>query len=486
MIDGLKRRIIEEGGYTLGFTLGVVSILTILGAGLLLMVGHEMTMIAKHADSTRAYYLAESGINHALWNLDKGLSGAVGSETTQTALGAGSYYTTYESNTRLLTSVGTVGSVSRRIRVRTKQEELPLSLQRAVTAAKSNDIPGNKDPDAEDNVFICNDTTDTERVLICGSKGTWTIHGWLFNLQETTSSSNYLGWAYNVKGVEPTKYRYVAGSNEYPEAHWKDWEKDKGTDIAPELPNFRTAPYEEEIRTAKTTGTAGDTTWTGIKTLQGGEKYYFKSNLTIDGATITCDSTETAAVIVAYGNITIRDSTIGDAAGGKIKIIAGGWDDDDPGTNVDALTIEGNNNSKYTYLGKDIELYSNAQTRVNDHVYRLAEGCSSMLLSRYTLYIESSYSSGPAGTGYNIDLEGVVFSREGIRFRTEGGGRRVRIRGSIIAGDLQNPDGRLHFGNIKKQLWLVYDRGAIPEAGVKSAFGAISGVTLDYTTWRED
>ncbi|HAW60112.1 MAG TPA: hypothetical protein DCW86_01410 [Actinobacteria bacterium] len=480
MFDWLRRRIVEEKGYTMGFALGVALILTILGAALLEMVSHEMTMIRKHAEFTRAYYLAEAGINHALWNLNNNRSGAVGSETTQTVLGAGSYYTTYDSNTSLLTSLGTAGSVTRRIRVRTKQEELPLSLQRAVTAARSNEIPGtDNNPDAEVNVFMCNDTTETTMVVVCTNQGSLTIHGWVLNIRETTTSSNYLGYAYAPNGVRPTSNKYVAGVREYPIAQWK--EKETYTPLG--LPSFRTTSYEAEIRMASTIGTAGNTTWTGTYNLTGGEKRYFKGNLTINNATVTCDSTTTAATIVAYGNITIQDSTIGDAAGGKIKIIAGGGDDDRPSRSVDALIIEGNNNSRYTYLGKNIELYSNAQTKVNDHVFRLGEGLSSILLSRYELEIESDYGSGPSN--YNIDLEGVVFSRERIRFQTEGGGRRIRIRGSIIAGDLQNPDGQLLFSNIKKQLWLIYDRGAIPKEGVESVFDAISGVTLDYTTWRE-
>ncbi len=464
--------LIKEEGYTLAFALSAALILILVGAALISLTINEAYMVIQHANSTKAYYLAEAGINHALWSLNSNMSGTIGSETTPVALGSGSYYTIYDSNTGLLISVGKVTGVTRRIGVQTVVNTVPASFQRALTAAKSNAIPGNDDdPSAEDNVFIYNDTTETTRIMIYGTgSDVLNIHGWVINIREPSTSSDYLGYAYDEDGVRPVDNKYVDGVREFPDAHWKE-----ATSANPSgLPTFRTALYEQEIRTASTYP-AGNQTWTGTVTLTGGSKTYINGNLTIDGATVTSTDTSTVTTIVAYGNVTINSSTIGE----KIQIIAGGWDDDDPDTNKDALVIQGTK-LKPTQMGANTELYSNAQTRVYDYVY----STQSSLLSRYVIFLASNTNAGSTDTGNHIELEGVVFSRKGIRFRTESSGREIAIIGSIIAGDVDNDDGRLWFDNIKRRVKLTFRGSAMPSE-YPSTFGIIQGVTLDYRTWRE-
>src|SRR3990170_2156361 len=84
----------SEKGYALPFALGVVIIFLIAGGALITFEANELNMLVHHYDSMRAYYLAEAGINHALWELNNNGDGNT-SGTITVGSGNGSYSTTY-------------------------------------------------------------------------------------------------------------------------------------------------------------------------------------------------------------------------------------------------------------------------------------------------------------------------------------------------------------------------------------------------------
>lgn len=131
ILINFKTKLKEQTGSTLATAAAIIAILAILAASMSVLIVNEMVQIIQYQNSTRAYYVAESGINNALWELNNWDAGAndgivglaanpismrVGSQT-------GSYYTLFDRDAEVLRAYGTVGGVTRRISVKIKFNE---------------------------------------------------------------------------------------------------------------------------------------------------------------------------------------------------------------------------------------------------------------------------------------------------------------------------------------------------------------------------
>jgi|GEM_PF-4465863 len=489
----------SEKGYTLAFALGVILVLMILGAMFTTVIQNEMLQFTKHKEITQAYYLAEAGINHALWNLNNSFSGTVGSEASPVSLGAGSYYTVFDSSSKLLTSIGKVAGVTKKITVHVKLQVLPASFERAVSGVRFNSIYGEESfnsiygeeistPDDPWNpnykgVFIHNASTDSDTfddvMVMNDGSNTLNIDGYVVN-DEAFGTENYLSYAYSSSsgGVTPSSKRYNFPSNVYPNAHWKD-----GIVADVELPEFDTSSYETKIALAKDAGT-GDVTWSSVtKTYDPGTQVLISGDLTITGSTVQNSNPDEGAVeIVVFEKVTINTSTIGP----KVHIIAGGGYVNDENKLQSELALEmtgGQNKNSRTWLGDETQFYSNGKTLIHDYVCMSADS-QTTIISRFRFDIQSAE---PDPTGYHINLEGIFFSKRKIDFTLEPDGGNVRVNGCVVAGNsgATSPDGQINFGGINHRLDLVFSKSFI-SGEVGAAFNIVNGAVLDYSTWREE
>lgn len=504
MIASLFRRKLEsEKGYTLAFTLGVVLVLVIVGAALLALVQNEALRLIQYRDSQEAYFLAEAGINRALWNIDLGrrTDATVGSEASPVSLGRGGYWTTYDTAAKILTSTGKVSGVTRAIIVRVNDEVVPSAFDTAVFSAQFNAIP--------DNVTIWNDCDVSEPnpnkvVVVNYGTSALTIQGWVKNKPYATYG---LGYAYCAKGITPTSKKDV---------QWKEATEDPGY----EWVVFNRSDYQSAIIAADKDGdedTEGNYVWESDYNLTPSSSYPGASwdaanhrwlvdgNLTIRNCTITSTSAtlSSPAQVVVYGTLTIQDATIGASdADNYIHITAGGREDYKPTlynandyssgkpklwSSAPIMTIRGTDPdyNKRVYIYKEVQLYSNGQTEIYNAVN----------MSQASIYSLGEISVTSDQPGVKLNLKGDVFSKEKVSFTTTGSGVGIEIEGSCIAGckcpnptspgDLITYTGQIHFGEVSKPIDLIFNRGAKAESGPGGAFQVSAGATLDYSTWRE-
>jgi len=491
----VKRNLFSsEKGYTLAFALGVILILMILGAMFTTVIYNEMLQFSRHKEVTQAYYLAEAGVNHALWNLNNSFSGTVGSESVPVSLGDGSYYTHYDTNSQTLTSAGTVNGVTKKIITHLKVTVVPSSFDRAVTGGRHfNSVPGGAlaTPDnpwnpAYSGVFIHNATTDFAKVLVvnCGSN-VLNIHGYVVNDEKESNpyDPEYLGYVWDEDGVEPSGNIY-SPTNLYPDAHFKV--SSEPEDVG--LPAFNTSYYESEIVQADAGGDLGPVTWNSYTEFTAGTTKRIKGDLTITGCTVaSSDPNGSPVTIVASGKVTIENATIG----GNIHIIAGNIG---VSPSESAFEINGTYGTpiQWTTLGDETQLYSHGDTEVNDYVRTTGKDTpgttdddgETIIFSREETTICSD--DGNDEYTYHINIDGIIFAKEKITLSNKSSSQagNIYIGGCVVAGDAGSDDGRIEFPNVTHRIDVVFSRGAVP-SGFPQAFQIIDGVVVDYPTWRE-
>ncbi|MDO8886435.1 hypothetical protein [Candidatus Oleimmundimicrobium sp.] len=492
-----NRLLSSEKGYALAFALGIMVIMMLVGTMFTVLIYNEMLSFSRHKEIAQAYYLTEAGVNHALWNLNNGVSGSVASEASPISLGNGSYYTVFDSNSKLLTSIGKVAGVTKKITVHVTLGVTPGSFDRALSGAKFTAIHGDEISDPNDpwdmnykGVFIHNATTDLNKVVVM-SDGQLIIHGYVVNdekeLNNPPYDPEYLGYAYSNAGVGPDSKRYVEGSKVYPQAHWKD-------DIVGqvELPEFDTSSYEKKIASAKKEET-GDVIWNNItKTYDPGTQVLISGDLTITGSTVQNSNPSGSAVeIVVFENVVIDHSTIGS----NVTIIAGGGSVNDKNKlkNELALEIKGQNKNVWTTLGDECQFYSNGMTKIADYVRTegkdtpdTSDDGEITIISKYGVNVLTEHDS--SDTDYHINYEGIIFSKQKVDFDLKTNGGDVRIAGCVVAGSAGavSPDGYINFGSTTQhRLDIIFFRGAVPKLDELAAFKVVTGAVLDYSTWRE-
>jgi len=468
----------SEKGYTLAFALGVILILMILGAMFTTVIYNETLQFARHKEVTQAYYLAEAGVNHALWNLNNNFSGTVGSESVPVSLGDGSYYTSYDTNSQTLTSAGTANGVTKKIITHLKVTVVPSSFDRAVTGGgKFNEVPGG--------VFIHNATTDLSKVLVVNyGSNVLNIGGYIINDEKTSDDPDYLGYVWDEDGVLPASNRYTPPTIVYPDAHFK-------VSAEPEdagLPAFNTSYYESEIAQADAGGDLGPVTWNSYTEFTAGTTKRIKGDLTITGCTVaSSDSNGSPVTIVASGKVTIENATIGD----NIHIIAGNIG---VSPSVSALEIKGTYGTpiQWTTLGDETQLYSHGDTEVNDYVRTTGKDTPGITDDDGETIIFSNEETiicsddGNDEYTYHINIDGIIFAKEKItlsNFSASQSGN-IYIGGCVVAGDAGSDDGQIQFPNVTHRIDVVFSKGAVPN-GFPQAFEIIDGVVIDYPTWRE-
>lgn len=80
------------------------------------------SLATNHANSTKAFYLAEAGISHAIFILrnQAGLDELSGKEIGPIVLGDGAYRLTIDFNREVITATGTVEGIDRTIQLKYK------------------------------------------------------------------------------------------------------------------------------------------------------------------------------------------------------------------------------------------------------------------------------------------------------------------------------------------------------------------------------
>jgi len=483
----VKRNLFSsEKGYTLAFALGVILILMILGAMFTTVIYNEMLQFSRHKEVTQAYYLAEAGVNHALWNLNNNFSGTVGSESVPVSLGDGFYYTYYDTNSQTLTSAGTVNGVTKKIITHLKVTVVPSSFDRAVTGGHFVEIPGETLATSDDpwnpdykGVFIHNATTDLAKVLVVNyGSDALTIHGYVVNDE---NDPDYLGYAWGENGVSGDAY---SPTNPYPNAHFKISAEPEETG----LPTFNTSYYESEIAQAVASGDLGPITWSSDRIFTAGTTKRIKGNLTISGCSVmSTDSNGSPVTIVASGKVAITNATIGD----NIHIIAGnvGVSPSDVALEIDGIY---GTPIKWTTLGDETQLYSHGNAKVNDYVRTKGKDTlttddddETIIFVKKELTICSDDGNNPLS--YHINIDGIFFAKENIilsNFSASKAGN-IYIGGCVVAGDAGSNEGGIRFPNVSYRIDVVFSRGAVP-SGFPQAFQIIDGVVVDYPTWREE
>lgn len=111
----LMTKIKSEDGSILGMVLVFFLILTIVGTAFLTLASQESMLSAKQYHRTRAFYRAESGLNIALWRINRGADG-FGTFSTDTVT------VEFDTVTNILRATGTSGTAERTLQVSLYQD----------------------------------------------------------------------------------------------------------------------------------------------------------------------------------------------------------------------------------------------------------------------------------------------------------------------------------------------------------------------------
>ena len=410
----------SEKGYALPFALGVVIIFIIAGGALITFEVNELNMLVHHYDSRRAYYLAEAGINHALWELNKSPAGdGITSGTLQVGGGNGSYTTTYSQN--VLTSVGTYSGANKTITVKVEESTAGGGFGEtgALFAGNIDTVP------AKLTVWNGLGDINPDRVVITNTQSKiLTIDGYVLNYNQPFAGSNYLGWVYGTGDVGPaenvgTHFRSATNDPAYP------------------FPIFDSTDYDNKIANAGSVGTALNNPLTGSQNLSPGT-YYRLGDLTISNATIQ-SSTATRAnpvYIVVAGDLTITSSTIGVPSPTTLADPTKPPSPSNPYGNWirilvrDGASINGTITNR-SYLNKEVRLYTKERNfEVLDYVSMnqaaiftsqdgdLATGGNS--ISTW-LVQDSNTTNHLYGVSFADSNKGIAVGNAEIRYTTNGG-----------------------------------------------------------------
>ncbi|MBI4743624.1 MAG: hypothetical protein HY776_02185 [Actinobacteria bacterium] len=454
----------NENGFAAYVALGIISIMTVLGAGLIIIADNELSSVKHNLDRNKAYYLAEMGINHALWKLNQ--SPAIDGAIPETTFGEGTYETTYSE--QVLTSTGTFNGVTRKIIVKTIESTSPSAFDVGVFGGQFNAIP--------DGVTIWNGLGSTEpnRVVIENyGDSTLTIKGKVLNKPEVSyteaDGKTHPGGAACSTGRHASAYSAGGSGINFVGSSAEGRIATTSSGFLP--PSFDSTSDDNKITTAGTYPSSNPN-WTTTQTLTPGQTY-INGNLIINGTNVITTATQSTnpAELVVSGYVYIDGSTIGNESGDSyIRILAGG--------NIEF------NHSTWTnsvYLKKETQFYSKSRIIINDNT-RMN---NASILSKDDLTVETKHN--PTGSP-DIDLKGILFSKDIIEFRANSpDSGTIEFEGGMVAG-YSSGDGQIHlYTNANAPegtIQLTFSQSAKPSE-LPSAFSVTSGAQLDYTTWRE-
>ncbi|MFQ5575111.1 MAG: WD40/YVTN/BNR-like repeat-containing protein, partial [Terriglobia bacterium] len=448
----------SESGYSFAFAMGVILIFLVLGAALLTLVVNESTMVVRHYDSRRAYYLAEAGINEALFELNRSPAGDGVTSGTLTVGGqTGSYSTAYSQNT--LTATATFpssGGVTKTISVKVDPAAVSGSWSdmAAIAAEEIENIP------AKMTIWNGSGDTDPDRLSLYSNEGL-NINGYVLNYNQPLGGADHLGWAYSGGNLGP-------GSNVG--THFRE----ASSALGMAFPTFDSSSYDNMIDNVGDTGTELPSTISGTQTYGPGI-YYREGNLTISSATIQTDSSVTRddpVYFVVEGKITVTNSTIGVASptnladpslppsaanpyGNWIRILVGDEDSRIQGTI-----------SNRTYINKEVRIYTrDEETHVRDYVTMDRGGLyfgdrRNKIQARNGTTTWLSQTSGTSNRLYATDFpdssNGIAVGASGTVKYTSDGGTGWSATSTSISGSLRG----VSFPNTGNA-WAVGDGGSI-------------------------
>ncbi len=122
----MKNNKYKRGSVLVGSAL-VIFILTLVAGNYLVFISSGSLGIKKMNDSTKAFFLAEAGLQRIYYEINHG-----GSNTVTASLGSGSYTASYDSAANTITSTGTAGGISRTVAV--DIIPIPPGVHGAITA----------------------------------------------------------------------------------------------------------------------------------------------------------------------------------------------------------------------------------------------------------------------------------------------------------------------------------------------------------------
>jgi roadblock/LC7 domain-containing protein len=135
-----RRRLHPTGEKGLAMAAAVICVLllTILGLSMLIMANDEVILVQNYVNRTKAFYLAEAGVEVLSANLSKGVNESI----TETALGEGSYHVDFNSAayTPYAIATGTVGGQEKKIKVTASFLAPPLEC--GIYAGGNDGMPG--------------------------------------------------------------------------------------------------------------------------------------------------------------------------------------------------------------------------------------------------------------------------------------------------------------------------------------------------------
>jgi hypothetical protein len=466
----------SENGFAAYVALGIISIMMVVGAGLITVADNELSSARHNSDRNKAYYLAEAGINNALWELNQTPTAGDGRISPPVNFADGTYETTYSE--QVLTSTGTFNNVTRKIIVNVTESISSSAFDVGVFGGQFDAIP--------EGVIIWNGLGETEpnRIVVENyGNSTLTIKGKVLNKPEVsyTVADGKTHLAGVACGIGRHAMAYSAGGSgvNYSGTSAEGGRSTTSSGFSP--PSFNSTPDDNKIAFADNNppNPPSNPNWTTDQILAPGQTY-INGNLIINGGAtngvnITTIATQSnPAELVVSGYVYIDNATIGNAGEAEdpsyIRILAGG-------------KIEFNHSSwtKSVNLKKETQFYSKSEIIINDNtrMYKAS------ILSKDDIEVKTQHSS--AGDP-DIDLKGILFSTDKIEFKANSpDSGTIEFEGGMVAGS-NSDDGKIHLytndhapdGTIQ----LTFSQSAKPSA-LPSAFSILSGAQLDYTTWRE-
>lgn len=458
----------SENGFAVYIALGIISIMMVVGAGLITIADNELSSARHISDRNKAYYMAEAGINHALWELNQETAGdGIIPETTD--YGEGKYSVTYFN--QVLTSTGIFNGITRKIIVNVIESVSSSAFDVGVFGGQFDAIP--------EGVTIWNGLGETEpnRVVVENyGNSTLTIKGKVLNKPEVSytgadGKTHLAGVACSI-GRHAMAYSAGGSGVNYSGTSAEGGRAITSSGFSP--PSFSSASDDNKIAFADNNppNPQINPNWTTPQILAPGQTY-INGNLIINGTNVTTTATQSTnpAELVVAGYVYIDNATIGNATDPSyIRILAGG--------NIEFNHSNWNN---AVYLKKETQFYSKSEIIINDNTRM--DGAS--ILSKDDIEVKTQHSS--AGDP-DIDLKGILFSTDKIEFRANSpDSGTIEFEGGMVAGS-NSDDGKIHLhtnaGAADGTIQLTFSQAAKPSV-LPSAFSITSGAQLDYTTWRE-
>jgi Tfp pilus assembly protein PilX len=468
----------NEKGFATYIALGVILVLTALGTGISVIVNNELTISERGSDRNSAYYLAEAGINNALWELNQTTPG---DGVTSGSLNGGTYSTTYSG--QVLTSTGTYNSVNRKIIVNTTETTAPSAFDVGVFAGSTTSInvPATAN---RNNVVIWNGLASTDQnkvVLENYANGGWlNVYGYILNKPEVLIPPNPSDPRPHTTLRDPERHAVAYAKRPANPVNYLGSFSEGRRGTSPSgfsPPRFYFTPDDNKIALANTFPVISRNWGTSPPPPLSGGPTYITGNLTItNNRLITTNASATAsnpAEVIVWGSVTINSGTIGNATGNSyIRILANG-----------NITFNGTNGP--IYLKKETQFYSKSII----YVYNNITMDRASIFAKGTLQVNttSNLARDP-----DIDLDGILFSGNLVQFVVGASGGTIQFDGGVVSG-YTNDVGTVVNRSITfttpsrsgRLIQVTASQTAKPSK-LPSAFLILNETRLDYTAWREN